>query len=363
VKFPRDRVTVTARTPARLHLPSEMFRVKTSAATHGIRMPCFPDDGRQGFFREKVKKWKCEIVSVMVSVTALLSLACLKVGDNEVSDPTVKTHVVADDLGRKITVPVDIKRVISLAPSVTEIIYAVSAGDRLVGDTTYCNYPEEAKAIQKVGDTLNPNMEVIVALKPDIVFVSGASQLENFTNTLDQNGIAVYVINPTNLDGVFDDMMRLGDLFGTADKTVNLVVTLSGRESFIRHSLLLPRVGDPVRVVSVFAQISKEPLFSIGKESFLNQVIESAGGQSVTKNVPSAFPKLSKETALALQPDAIILSDSSDNQEPNEVFANSPAVKNGRVFRINADILSRPGPRLIDALEQIAKDLHPEKFK
>ena len=113
----------------------------------------------------------------------------------------------------------------------------------------------------------------------------------------------------------------------------------------------------------MFAQISKEPLFSIGKESFLNQVIESAGGQSVTKNVPSAFPKLSKETALALQPDAIILSDSSDNQEPNEVFANSPAVKNGRVFRINADILSRPGPRLIDALEQIAKDLHPEKFK
>jgi len=132
--------------------------------------------------------------------------------------------------------------------------------------------------------------------------------------------------------------------------------------NFIRHRLLLPRNGEPVRVVPVFLQISKEPLFTIGKDSYLNQVVRSAAGRSVTENVASAFPKLSKETALALQPEAIILSDSPDNQEPNEVFKNSPAVRNGRVYKINADIISRPGPRLIDAMEQIARDLHPEKF-
>ena len=108
----------------------------------------------------------------------------------------------------------------------------------------------------------------------------------------------------------------------------------------------------------VFVQISNEPLFTIGKESFLTEVVEKAGGRSVTKDIAGGYPKLSKETASAMNPDAIILSDSEDNREPNAVFKNSPAVKNGRVYRINADIISRPGPRLVDALEQIAGFLH-----
>jgi iron complex transport system substrate-binding protein len=100
----------------------------------------------------------------------------------------------------------------------------------------------------------------------------------------------------------------------------------------------------------------------VGKQSFLNAMVDAAGGRSVTSDVETAYPKLSKETASALRPDVIILSESPDNQEPNEVFRNSPAVKNGRVYKINADLLSRPGPRLVDALEQIARFLHPEKF-
>ena len=107
----------------------------------------------------------------------------------------------------------------------------------------------------------------------------------------------------------------------------------------------------------MFLQISKEPLFTIGKDSFLTDLIDRAGGISVTANVATAYPKLSKETALALNPDVIILSESEDNREPNDVFKNSPAVKNGQVFKINADIISRPSPRIVDALEQIARDL------
>ena len=116
-------------------------------------------------------------------------------------------------------------------------------------------------------------------------------------------------------------------------------------------------------MIPVFVQISKEPLFTIGRGSFLNDLISEAGGRSVTETVATSYPKLSKETALALNPEVIILSASDDNREPNEVFRNSPAVKNGRVYRIDADLMSRPGPRLVDALEQIAKLLHPEKFK
>lgn len=300
---------------------------------------------------------------VVLAVISLLP-ACggaSKSGNNANATVTTKpVRVVTDDLDRRVLVPVKITRVVSTAPSVTENIFAVGSGDRLVGVTTFCNFPEEAKSIAKIGDTMAPNMESIVALKPDIVFVSTASQIEAFMKTLEQNGIAVYVTNPKTLDDVFRSLLRLGDLLGTIEQAETLVANLSGRRSLLTHSVSLvePRAERKV-LTRVFVQISKEPLFTIGKDSFLTDVIAMAYAVSVTKEVPTAYPKLSKETALALQPEAIILSESPDNQEPNDAFQNSPAVKNGRIYKVNADVLSRPGPRLVDALEQIAGFLHP----
>ncbi len=285
----------------------------------------------------------------------MLSSACGGAKSGNVGNSAVR--VVTDDLGRQVTVPVKVTRVVSTAPSVTENIFAVGAGDRLVGVTTFCNYPEQAKEIAKIGDTMTPNMETIVAMKPDIVFVSSASQLEAFTKTLEQNGIAVYVTNPTSLDGVIEGLRKLGDIFGTTEKTGEMLPDLKRRIGGVWEDV---QGEKPVRV---FVQISREPLFTVGKQAYLNAIIEKAGGVSVTDNVETAYPKLSKETALALNPEVIILSESDDNREPNEAFKNSPAVKNGRVYKISADLLSRPGPRLVDALEQIAKFLHPEKFK
>ena len=269
----------------------------------------------------------------------------------------MKTREISDDLGRKIRIPKKIERAVSLAPNLTESIFAVGAGDRLVGVTSFCNYPADAQKIQKVGDTLSPNMETIIALKPNIVFVSTASQIETFTKTLENQNIAVYVTNPKNLDGVLSNLKQLGDILGTSAQAENLISDLQKRITAVENKV------KGKSQTKVFVQISKEPLFTIGKESFLTEIIERAGGVSVTKNVETAYPKLSKETALALNPEAIILSDSDDNKEPNEVFKNSPALQNDRVFKINADLLSRPAPRIIDALERIAKDLHPESFE
>jgi iron complex transport system substrate-binding protein len=109
-------------------------------------------------------------------------------------------------------------------------------------------------------------------------------------------------------------------------------------------------------------QIDKNSLYTVGKDSFMTDLINRAGGESVTKDIATAYPKISKETALALNPEAIILSDSETNREPNEVFANSPAVRNGKVYRVNADLLSRPAPRIVEGLEQLARALHPESF-
>ncbi|MGB7068988.1 MAG: cobalamin-binding protein [Pyrinomonadaceae bacterium] len=261
-------------------------------------------------------------------------------------------RVVQDDLGRNVQLPVRIERAISLAPSLTESIFAVGAGDKLVGVTTYCNFPSEAQSIQKVSDTQTPNIETIVALRPQVVFVSTASQLEAFMQTLEERNIAVFVTNSNSLEDVFQSVEQFGELFGTADQAEELVNTLNERLAAIKTKI----AAEPSK--SVFLQISKEPLFTAGKDSFLTELVAIAGGRSVTAEVPSGYPKLSKETALALNPEALILSDSPDNQEPNDVFKNSPAIRNGRVYRINADIISRPGPRSIDALEEIARVLH-----
>jgi iron complex transport system substrate-binding protein len=309
-------------------------------------------------------------LSAILILAAAVMGACRgsTVAPNAADAPKHEPRAVTDDMGRRVTVPAAVTRVVSLAPSVTEIIFAVGAGDRLVGVTTFCNYPEQARSIAKIGDTMTPNMETIVALRPDVVFVSSASQLEGFTKLLEQNGIAVYVIDPQSLPDLYGKSLRqLGTLFDKYDDASRLADSLERRHRDIcritNGCAGRAEGGTGPAAVRVFVQVSREPLFTVGRSSFLSQVIRDAGGILATENVETAFPKLSKETASALNPEVLILSDSEDNKEPNDAFKNAPAVKNGRVYRVNADLISRPGPRLIDALEQIARDLHPEKFR
>lgn len=294
-------------------------------------------------------------------VVLIISFLILMAGCSKQAAPkpteAIPTREVTDDLGRMIKIPVKINRAISLAPNLTENIFAVGAGDKLVGVTTFCDYPAEAKDIQKIGDTINPNMESIIALKPQIVFVSTASQMETFTKTLEQNGIVVFITNPNNLDGILRNLRQLGDIFGTGDRAEKLISDIRFRLDTIRSRL------NGAAPVKVFVQISKEPLFTAGKESFVTEIIEHAGAASVTRDLPTAYPRLSKETALALNPEAIVISSGAGNEDPNEVFKDSAAVKNGRVFKVKADLITRPSPRIIEGLEQMAKDLHPDSFK
>lgn len=312
-----------------------------------LRRRCAPS-------RPGVKRFARSSAGVLLLVCFVAFAACKSGRTDFTGTPT---REVTDDLGRKVKIPLKTERVVSLAPNLTENIFAVGAGGRLVGVTTFCNYPAEAEKIPKIGDTMTPNMETIIALKPQIVFVSTASQIESFAKTLEGQNITVFVTNPTDLEGVYRNLYQLGEIFGTEDETRRKIEEMRRRVADVEARTT--NAAD----VKVFVQISKEPLFTVGRESFLTEIIRRAGGVSVTADVATAYPKFSKETALALQPEAIILSESEDNTEPNEVFKDSPAMKNRRIFKISADLLSRPSPRIVDALEQIAKDLHPEDFR
>jgi iron complex transport system substrate-binding protein len=259
-----------------------------------------------------------------------------------------------------ISVPATVTRFVSLAPNITEIVFAIGAGEGLVGRTTYCNYPAEAQRVAVVGDTLKPSVEKIIALQPQIVFVSTASQLEAFTGELEAHHIAVYVTDSHDLEGVFHSIERIGDLLKHRTEADALLKQLRARVAAVEEKV---SARPPVKV---FYQVSDEPLYTIGREAFLTDLIKRAGGLSVTADVPGAWPRYSAESALAAKPDAIVLPTGGSLGNANSTVAGalkgSPAVVNGHVYKINDDHLSRPGPRSVEGLEELAHALHPEVF-
>ena len=297
--------------------------------------------------------------SLLLLLVAILAGAC-RSGFNH-DDIRFTDDRVTDEAGRQVKLPTRIDRIVSLAPNLTEIVYAVGAGDRLVGDTTYCDYPEQAKSVTKVGDTMHPSIERIIALKPDIVLVSTSSQLEPFTKQLDEQRIAVYVTNPQSLVNVFQSIQRLGDLFGEHERAARVASSLYLRADAVEA------VIKQVKPIRVFYQLSGEPIDTIVRESFLTDLVRRAGGVSATADVPGAFPRFSDEAALAAKPEAIILPTGGSMGTANAKIAaplkNSPAALNNRIYKINDDLLSRPGPRLIEGLEEMARALHPEAFR
>jgi iron complex transport system substrate-binding protein len=271
------------------------------------------------------------------------------------------TRTLTDDAGRRVSLPAKVDRVISLAPNLTEIVFAVGAGDALVGRTSYCDYPPEAKSVVEVGDTLHPSLERIISLKPQVVLISTASQLEVFTRQLQNQNIAVFVTDPHDLEGVFRSIEQVGEILGKKDQAAALVQRLRARTNAVEETV------KPKPVVRVFYQLSAEPLYTAGHDAFVTDLMRRAGAISVTADLPGAWPKFSSESALAAKPDAIILptggSMGSGNSKVTEVLRESPAVKQGRVYKINDDHLVRPGPRAIDGLEEMARALHPDAFK
>jgi iron complex transport system substrate-binding protein len=271
------------------------------------------------------------------------------------------TRVLQDDAGRRVSMPATVTRVISLAPNLTEIVFAVGAGDRLVGRTSYCDFPAEAKAVAEVGDTLHPSLERIIALKPQVVLISTASQLEIFTQQLQDQNIAVFVTDPHDLEGVFRSIENIGEILGQKEQSTQLVEKLRERTNAVEEAV---RQKPPVRV---FYQLSSEPLYTAGHDAFVTDLMRRAGASSVTADVPGAWPKYSSESALAARPEAIILptggSMGAANSTVTEALRQSPAVLQGRVYKINDDHLTRPGPRSVDGLEAMARALHQDAFK
>ncbi len=312
--------------------------------------------------RQNIKQQRLACaVCLLTCAFAIASTACRRSEDCAQANTSASREVV-DEAGRRVRVPLHTQRIVSLAPNLTEIVYAVGAGNRLVGDTTYCDYPEEARRVAKVGDTLHPSMERIIALRPQLILVSTASQLETFTDQLQGQCISVYVTDPHNLEAVFRSITQLGELLDEPLRAGKLVEDLRARANAVEQAVAQqPRL-------KVFYQLSRAPLYTAGRDSFVTDLIRRAGGESVTADVSGAWPRYSDEAALAARPEAIIMASedamgTASKTELAEPLKHSPAAQAGRVYTINGNLLSRPGPRLVDGLEEMAHALHPESFR
>ena len=269
---------------------------------------------------------------------------------------------VTDEIGRTIRIPQDIHRIVSLAPNLTETIYALGLQDRLVGDTDYCDFPPEAKQKTKVGGAINPSLEAIAALHPDLVLVTKNLNRLETVEALAEIGIPSYATNPNTVEAIFASITRLADLLGAPETGTSLAADLERRVSALHERLAsLP----PRRVLFV---VWIEPLMSIGRDTFIADALRDAGAVSVIDSSQS-WPQISLEEVIRLQPEFLIFVEMHSGAAPHSTESLSAlpgwrllnAVRNRRYATIS-DAINRPAPRLVSEVEELARQLHPDAF-
>lgn len=272
-------------------------------------------------------------------------------------------RVVRDQAGQRVLVPQLPRRIIALAPSITEMIYTLGCEDRLIGVAQQSNYPAAAKSLPTVGSFVRPDIEKIVALRPDLCIATKDGNPPYAINRLESLGIPVYVTKPEDLNGIMKSLLDIGALLGVEAKAKAVV---GGMKAGIEHVKQL--VAMTKSRPKVFFELGATPLVSVGKGSFDDQLINYAGGVNITgARVP--YPRISREQVVAARPDVIIIASMARGRDPNRLKSQwdrwtcLPAVRLGRVYVVNADLFNRPSVRLVDALELLVRLIHPELFK
>jgi iron complex transport system substrate-binding protein len=277
---------------------------------------------------------------------------------------------LTDARGRRVTIPRRPRRIISLAPSVTETLFALGAGDRVIADTTYCDYPPAAGKLPKIGGYVDPNSEKIVALTPDLV-LGARGNARDALDHLSDLGLTVVTVAPDSLEEVERAIRTIGRVVGTAPAAERLAGRCANRRAAIHHCTAALTAGARPRTLLLF---SLDSLFSAGPGSHLDEIIRVAGGRNVAAGAKSPWPELSMETVVTADPECLVVLTGRGMAHPltaasaltrlraDRRWRAITAVQRGRVTVLDDDTLTLPGPRLVDGLEAMATALHPELF-
>ena len=269
-------------------------------------------------------------------------------------------RTVTDDSGRSVVIAKSPRRIISLAASNTEILYALGLGERIVAVDQYSDYPPEAKQKPRIGGFANPDIEQIAAGAPDLILATGI-HAKSVVPNLESHGLPVLVVEPKTLEDVLGRILLIGQMTGEEAKARSLAQVLRARMDAVTA-----RVKDTARP-RVFFEISTE-LYTAGPGSFIDDMIVRAGGRNVAADAAKPWPQLSQESVVLKDPEVILLGNATGAEAVDKVRARPgwqeiAAVKSGRIIAIDADLTHRPGPRIFGGLEAIARALHPDRFE
>jgi len=273
------------------------------------------------------------------------------------------TQKFKDEVGREVAFPFPPKRIVSLAPNITEILFSLGLDEEIVGISIHCNFPEKAKSKVRVGSYISLDFEKVTSLKPDLIIATGVGNTRDMVDRLGKLGFQTYVIYPKNFDDILKSIAHIGQVVNREKEARMIIEGMRKRsQRVIELTKGLPRP-------KVFIQIGDAPVVTVGKGSFADDLIRLAGGENIAKKEKEVYPRFGMEEILKRSPEVIVISSMNPKGDYQKVlqewtrWKTIPAVKNGRIHLIDSDLLDRPSPRIIDGLEELAKVLHPERFK
>jgi iron complex transport system substrate-binding protein len=303
-----------------------------------------------------------KILAAGVAALAATLLSPARAGAAVAQVSPSRTHEVVDETGRRVAVPVTVRRIVSLAPNLTETLYALEAQDRLVGVTDYCDYPPEARTKPRVGGVRNPSLEAILAQKPDLVLATTAINRLETVQALERLGIPVYATDPRTVAGVLVSIRHIAELIGAGAQGEALMVHLETQLAELQQ-----RLAGSVPKRALFV-VWEDPLISIGPHTFLADALRLGGAESVVQAAQD-WPQVSLEEVVRLQPEYLVFasSDASSGVKQAEELQGRPVWRDLTAVRhhhvaIVSDAIDSPAPRMIAAVEQLARELHPELF-
>ena len=271
-----------------------------------------------------------------------------------------KDRLLTDETGRKVKIPYPAKRIISLAPSITEILFALGLNEEIAAITNFCDYPEAVLSKPRIGGFVNPDTEKIVSLKPDLIIGIRDGNRMDTVHRLNDFGFPVYLIDPKGFDGVLGTIKNIGDVVGREKESRRLIKELiDKRENMITltRSLSKPKV---------FFQVGDVPLITVGKGTLADDLIRLAGGRSISENELVSYPSYGIETILARAPEIIIMTSMESKKDHMNLvkkwqnWKSIPAVKMNAIYVIDSNLVDRPTPRIAEGLEALVRIIHPE---
>lgn len=316
---------------------------------------------------KKIKNKKVLLLLLLLTLTLIVFTGCGKKTTEENLEiveeynDSIYPMDVEDQFGNIVTFEKKPESIVSLAPSHTEILFSLGLEDKIVGVTDFCDYPEEAKEKEKVGSYTEINIEKIIELNPDLVVQYGPGD-ENITASLRDAGINILCYEPESIDAVIEVIEKLGKVTDTADQAESVVNEMNAKKEEIVNKV------EDSESVKVFYEIWHDPLMAAGPESFMDELITLAGGENIAADAEGDYFEYDIEQLIERDPEVYLAAEDSEEKTVESIkarpgFENISAVKNDKVYLLEPNIVSRPGPRIVEALEMVAKVIHPELFE